>query len=247
MKRIVQAAIAASVLVSAPLAGRAADLPLRPEPPPPQAPAVYVAPVYNWSGIYIGVNGGWGWGTAKWTVPPTTVFPAGQSSQLNDNGGVIGGTVGANFQTGAFVFGVEGDWDYSGINTGTSSTICSALGSCQTGNNWLSTLRGRIGVAADRLLFYGTGGGAFANMQTTLNGVTSTKTQTGWTAGVGAEWAFAENWTAKLEYLYIGLGNITGVCTTSVCTGNNGGNPVPGTVSLTANLVRVGVNYKFNF
>ncbi len=205
------------------------------------------APVYNWSGVYIGINGGWGFGTAKWTVPPTALFPLGQSSQLNDNGGVIGGTLGVNFQTGAFVFGAEGDWDYSGINTSTTATICTVFGTCQTGNNWLSTLRGRFGFASDRILFYGTAGGAFANMQTTLNGNTNTKTQAGWTAGVGVEAAFAENWTAKIEYLYVGLGNVSGLCTSAVCTGNNGGNFVPATVSLTENLVRFGINYKFNF
>ena len=114
----------------------------------------------------------------------------------------------------AFVFGVEGDWDYSGINTGTTSTICVVSGSCQTGNNWLSTLRGRFGWAADRVFFYGTAGGAFANVQTTLNGSSTTHTQAGWTAGVGAEWAFAQNWTAKVEYLYVNLGNgnVSGTC-----------------------------------
>ncbi len=84
-------------------------------------------------------------------------------------------------------------------------------------------------------------------MQTELNGVTNTKTQTGWTGGVGVEWAFAENWTAKVEYLYVDLGNVTGVCTTAVCTANNDGNFVPATISLTQNLVRFGANYKFNF
>lgn len=65
------------------------------------------------------------------------------------------------------------------------------------------------------------------------------------TAGAGVEWAFAENWTAKVEYLYVDLGNANATCSTAFCTGNNGGAPVPVNVSLTENLVRAGVNYKF--
>jgi outer membrane immunogenic protein len=223
----------------------AADLP---PAPPPQVPAAYVPvapPVYNWAGIYIGINGGWGWGNGKWTANTATgVF----SANANDNGGFVGGTLGANFQTGQFVFGVEGDWDYSGINTGTTSTLCLVSGNCQTGNNWLSTVRGRAGWAADRALFYLTAGGAFANVQTALNGVTTTRTKAGWTAGLGAEWAFANNWTAKVEYLYVNLGNgaVAGTCSAAVnqaiCPA---GTPFNVSVGLTENLLRLGVNYKF--
>jgi outer membrane immunogenic protein len=128
----------------------AADLP---PAPPPRAPAVYVPPVlpvYNWSGFYVGVNGGWGFGNAKFTIPEQSGFPTGASGTFSDSGGVAGGTVGVNFQTGGFVFGAEGDWDWSGINTGTTATICSVTGTCQTGNNWLATLRGRKCAGDDR-------------------------------------------------------------------------------------------------
>ena len=175
-------------------------------------------PVYNWTGSYVGINGGWGWGTAKWTVAPIPATPlaAGLSNSINDNGGVVGGTLGFNWQIagfGGFVFGAEGDWDYSAINTGTTATICNFSGNCQTGNNWLATVRGRAGYAWDRILFYGTAGGAFANVQTVFNGATTSHGQAGWTVGAGVEWAFAENWTAKLEYLYVDLGNATVTCT----------------------------------
>ena len=108
----------------------AADLP---QAPPPQAPAAYipiVAPVYNWAGFYLGINGGWGFGTAKWTAIGVGATATGSDSA---NGGVIGGTLGANWQAGAFVLGAEADFDYSGINTSTSQTICN-LGT----SHWLS-------------------------------------------------------------------------------------------------------------
>jgi outer membrane immunogenic protein len=160
---------------------------------------------------------------------------------------VVGGTLGVNWQTGGFVFGVEGDWDYSAINTGTTASVCTFSGNCQTGNNWLATVRGRVGFAADRVLFYGTGGGAFANVQTNFNGTTTGHTQSGWTAGAGLEWAFADNWTAKVEYLFVDLGSTSVTCTNATCLAASGGFAIPVSVSLTENLVRAGVNFKFNF
>ncbi len=241
MKRIVVAGIFALAAAGGALA---ADLP---QPPPPQAPVAYVpVPVYNWGGIYAGINGGWGFGQTKWTATSLAV-----SGSTSDNGGVVGGTLGANFQAGAFVFGVEGDFDYSGINTSTASTVCTFSGSCQTGNNWLATARGRAGYAMDRVLFYATAGGAFASIQTTFNGSSTTTTQAGWTAGVGIEFAFADNWTAKIEYLYVDLGTANVTCTTTACLLASGlgvaGPPIPVSIKLTDNLVRVGINYKFNF
>jgi outer membrane immunogenic protein len=229
MKRVVVAGIFTLASVGVALA---ADLP-QPAPPPPQAPAVYVPvapPVYNWSGIYVGINGGWGIGTAKWTPVST-----GTSNSVSTSGGLIGGTLGFNYQMNALVLGVEGDFDWSGINSSTASTACAVTANCQTGNTWLSTLRGRFGLAVDRVLFYGTAGGVFANEQITANGATNTHTQAGWTAGLGVEAAFADNWTAKIEYLYADLG--TGTCT--ICGGTS--------VGLTDNLIRGGINYKFNF
>ncbi len=234
MKRLI---ITALVSIAAAGHAMAADLP-QPAPPPPQAPAVYVAPVYNWAGVYIGLNGGWGFGKSQWTVGTLTSSPS-------NNGGVIGGTLGVNFQSGAFVFGAEGDFDWSAINTGTSVTVCQVIGTCQTGNNWLSTFRGRVGFAADRVLFYATAGGAFANVQTTINGVTNSNTQAGWTAGLGVEGAFAENWTAKVEYLYVDLGTFNGTCSTAACT--TAGAVLPFSDHVTESIVRAGVNYKFNF
>jgi len=189
---------------------------------------------------------------AVWYLGQLDFFSS-TTGSLSDNGGVVGGTLGANFQAGAFVFGVEGDWDYSGINTGTTSSLCTFSGNCQTGNNWLATARGRAGYAADRVLLYATAGGAFANVQTNFNGTTTSHTQSGWTAGAGIEWAFADNWTAKVEYLYVNLGNGSVNCVTTACSiasgigGQANGPPIPVSVGLTENLIRAGVNFKFSF
>jgi outer membrane immunogenic protein len=118
----------------------------------------------------------------------------------------------------------------------------------------LATARGRAGYAADRVLFYATAGGAFANVQTNFNDTTTTHTQSGWTAGAGVEWAFADNWTAKVEYLYVNLGNGSVNCATTAClvaSGTDGitadGPAIPVSVGLTENLIRAGVNFKFNW
>lgn len=216
-------------------AAAAADLP---QPaPPPQAPAVYVptvAPVYNWGGIYLGINGGYGFGSSEWTGGGLS------TGSFDTSGGVVGGTLGVNFQTDAWVFGVETDLDWTGIsgsiNAGCQAGASGALGPCQTSNDWLGTVRGRVGFAADRVLLYGTAGGAYGNVQATAFGVTNSQTEFGWTAGAGIEGAFADNWTARIEYLYVDLSSAS-------CGSACGGAPV--SVSFTQSLVRAGVDFKF--
>jgi outer membrane immunogenic protein len=205
MKRVIITA-----LLSLAAAGQAlaADLP-QPAPPPPRAPAVYVAPVYNWAGVYIGINGGYGFGSSTWT-DPLNASGAGNSGSFNVKGGLVGGTLGVNWQANAFVFGVETDLDWQGLKGTTSNAFCgapvTAAGvtglSCQTESNWIGTVRGRLGVAADRVLFYATAGGAYGNVQAGLTTQSlQSSTEFGWTAGAGIEGALAENWTAKIEYL----------------------------------------------
>ena len=105
------------------------------------------------------------------------------------------------------------------------------------------------------MLLYATAGGAFANVQTNFNGTTTSHTQSGWTAGAGIEWAFADNWTAKVEYLYVNLGNSSVNCVNAVCTAASSlsvtgvppGPAIPVSVGLTENLIRAGVNYKFSW
>jgi outer membrane immunogenic protein len=126
MKRMLFAGAVALFVATSALA---ADLPVA---PPPQAPAAYVpvvAPVYNWGGIYIGINGGYGFGSTQWQSPTAGVVGTGT---FNTNGGLIGGTAGFNFQSGQVVFGIEGDWDWAGISGSTSNTT-STIGGCGAG------------------------------------------------------------------------------------------------------------------
>ena len=221
----------------------AADLPpSMPPPPPPRAPAAYVpvAPVqYNWGGIYVGINGGYGFGTSTWTTP-------GGNSSFNLTGPVVGGTLGANFQAGAFVFGIEGDGDWTNI-TGTASSTDPNCPSCQTSNNWLGTLRARAGVAWDRVLIYATGGGAGGDIKANLPattlppGASSSSTEFGWTAGGGLEFGITDNLTAKVEYLYVDLQNGSLACPATTC-----GTAISVPVSFQTSLVRAGLNLKFN-
>jgi outer membrane immunogenic protein len=227
----------------------AADLP---QPaPPPRAPAAYVpviAPVYNWGGIYFGINGGWGFGTTKWT-DPNNASGLGTTGDFNTSGYAFGGTVGANIQADAFVFGIEGDMDAMGIDGKSSSAFCGTVGfgagaQCDTKQTWLATLRGRAGYAMDRVLFYGTAGGAFGNIETGIAGNLHSTTKAGWTAGAGAEVAFSDNWTARVEYLYVDLQNAT--CNNGgVCGVDPGPVPANDTIKYHSNLIRLGLDYKF--
>ena len=247
MKRMLFAG-ALSLFAATP-AAFAADLPAG---PPAQAPAAYVpvvTPVYNWSGIYIGINGGYSFGSTDWSSPTAGVVGTGT---FNTNGGLVGGTAGFNFQSGQIVYGIEGDWDWAGIK-GTSSSATATIGACpgampcsfETSSNWLSTVRGRVGYAFDRVLIYATGGGAagdvkatFTNPNTPVTGSTNS-TEWGWTAGAGIEAALTENVTVKVEYLFVDLQN--GNCSPTIC---GGGTAVP--VSFDASIVRAGLNFKFN-
>jgi outer membrane immunogenic protein len=242
MKRIVLAAALAFGAVPA----LAADLPA--PAPPPRAPAAYVpvaAPVYNWSGIYVGINGGYGFGTSSWDFSSLAGGPA-STGNFDINGPLVGGTVGVNFQTGQFVFGVEADGDWSDIKG--SAGVCNPF-TCQTSNEWLATIRGRIGYAFDRVLIYGTAGGAGGDVKGAFSGtflgtpfsISSDSSEFGWTAGGGIEYGITENITARVEYLFVDLSNGSLSCSAAVCGG--AGFTVP--VSFETSLVRGGLDFKF--
>jgi outer membrane immunogenic protein len=227
MKRIF---VTAMLSIAAASSALAADLP-QPAPPPPQAPAMYVpavAPVYNWGGLYIGLNGGYGFGSSDWTGGGVS------SGNFSTSGFVVGGTAGFNYQWDALVVGAETDLDFTDISGNGPGAFCL---NCKTSNDWLGTTRARIGYAADRVLFYGTAGVAYGNVQASAFSVTNSSTEIGWTAGAGVEAAFADNWTARIEYLFVDLSS--GSCT-SAC-----GAPPTQSVSFDQSLIRAGVDFKF--
>jgi outer membrane immunogenic protein len=219
MKRLVLASLSALALVSTMGAANAADIQRR-QAMPTKAP-VY-APMYNWTGFYVGINGGYGFGRSDTSAP----FASGS---FRPTGGVVGGTVGYNWQNGPAVFGVEGDIDWSNIR---GSAACGAGFSCETKNSWLSTARGRVGYAFDRFLPYVTGGLAVGDIKNNVTGVGSaTSTKAGYAIGGGVEAALAGPWTAKVEYLYADLGR--------------GASVLGADTKFNTSLVRAGLNYRF--
>jgi outer membrane immunogenic protein len=249
MRRILIVAVASMIAASC---AWAADLPV-----PAGPPAYYpVATVYDWSGAYIGINGGYAFGQSQWGSDPFNPSGLSSTGNFNVNGGLVGATAGVNGQFGAWVVSVEGDFDWQGLSGTSSIAFCTSIFTtntatagtglgCRTASNWIGTLRARAGYAWDRVLVYGTAGGAGANVQTSLTGLpVQTNAVFGWTVGGGLEWAFAENWTFKAEYLFVGLNN--SVCNHGYSCGYD--NPALNSsmaVQLNENIVRVGVNWKF--
>ena len=204
---------------------------------PPPAPVPYVPAVraFSWTGFYLGLNGGYGFGQSKWNSAIGTV------GGFNTNGGLAGGTAGFNYQWSQFVFGIEGDFDWQNLRGSQTNAPCNAVGSCATASNWVSTIRGRAGFAINRALLYATGGAAFTNIKPSLAALPyGGGNEPGWTAGAGVEFAMTDSWTVKAEYLYAKFQNAT--CPVSSC-----GAAAPATVSLNENMFRVGVNYLFNY
>ena len=187
-----------------------------------KAPAV--APVGNWTGFYIGAMGGYG---------KENTSSAGALS-----GGLAGGTVGYNWQTGAMVLGLEADAAWS--NIGASAGI-PGLVAVSDNIDDLGTVRGRVGYAIDQVLLYGTGGFAWADnkLTATVLGTSFSQSQvhTGWTAGAGVEVMFLPKWSVKAEYLYRSFSGQTYFA--SIIPGG-----VP-TGTLNINSGQVGVNYHF--
>jgi outer membrane immunogenic protein len=250
----------------------AADLP-RKAPPPPPPPA----PVYNWNGFYIGINGGYSWGRSSRDLnffnPVTGASLAFVSGGGRDiNGGLFGGQLGYNWQTSNWLFGIETDAQWTG-QKGSTTVICPVAGclpalaapgavaaaSLSDKLEWFGTIRGRVGwLATPSFLLYVTGGGAYGTVQTdlTLAGFTAaglpvavtgsrSTDRFGWTFGGGFEWLFYNNWSAKVEYLYLDLGSVSNTATLFTPTGF----PLSANLStrITDNVIRAGINYHFNW
>lgn len=195
---------------------------------PAKAP-VYTAPpvaMYNWTGFYVGINGGGGWGRSSHTdtLGVTT-------GNFNLSGGLIGGTIGYNWQNANFVYGLEADWDWANIR-GTTNTNC-AVG-CETKITSFGTLRPRVGMAWDNFLLYVTGGLAWDTVKAGQPAFSSNNARLGWTVGGGAEAFIAPKWSIKAEYLYAGLNDTSYTVVIPVNVQQHN-----------ISIVRAGINYHF--
>jgi len=180
----------------------------------PRAPYTVNQPLnaYSWAGPYIGGNLGYEWGNV--------------SNNPTKPSGFAGGVqAGYNWQTGPWVFGVEGDIQ----GTAADDTFAP----WKFSNPWFGTLRGRAGYAISNVLFYGTGGLAFGELTGQTFGLSESHTTAGWTLGLGAEVGLAPHWSAKVEYLYVDLSSSQFVTVTNASNGYRFG------------TFRAGVNYHF--
>jgi outer membrane immunogenic protein len=233
-------------LVGISVVANAAELPV----PAPIVAAPPPPPPYNWTGFYLGANLGAGWKNGNLT---DSVFGVNWSANKNATF-VGGGQVGFNYQFNRVVVGIEADFDWF-ANDNNSATVTAFGTAVRDSNNdrWLTTLTGRLGFAWDRVLFYGKGGGAWissnnfsvTNVATGSSvSIVNNNTIMGWTAGAGIEWAFANNWTARVEYDYVGLqdNSFTVPVTFPVVGGD-----VFTTHNRNIQMVTVGINYLFSW
>jgi outer membrane immunogenic protein len=229
MKHVGLAGALAAAFAATTLTAQAADLPMRQAYAPPPA----AVPVYNWTGIYLGINGGYGWGRQD---PLSLITNQYDKVNTDMDGWLFGGTFGAQIQSGHVVLGVEGDIGWANIK-GTATITPTILGAPQspaalaTEITSVGTVRTRIGYAVENWLLYGTGGLAVihAKANANLGGVacgaacSGDATRVGVAAGGGIEYGFTPNWSAKLEYLWIGAAANDAY----------------------VNTVRAGINYRF--
>jgi outer membrane immunogenic protein len=185
--KVVMKRIASSAALLATFAGGAAcaaDL-----PHPSYFTATAPLSAYSWTGLYLGGNLGYEWGTTS-------------NNPTRPSGFAGGAQAGYNLQTGQFVFGGEADIQLSGAND--------TFAPWKFSNPWFGTLRGRAGYAVNNFLIYGTAGIAFGELQAQTVGLLSeSPTNVGWTAGAGVEAGIAASWSAKVEYLFVDLASNT--------------------------------------
>lgn len=167
-------------------------------------------PTFSWTGAYIGAHLGYGWSASTYTYAPTPDW----SLNSKPDGILGGGQIGYNYQFGTWVLGAEADFSWTGIKGTDIDAAPAYFGDrYESKIDWTSTITGRIGYAFDRSLLYVKGGAAFAHTKLDYQRAGSTdighasRTSTGWTIGGGLEYAFAPQWSARLEYNYMDFGN----------------------------------------
>jgi outer membrane immunogenic protein len=237
MKKI---ALAAAVLAIGTVSASAADMAARYTKAP-----VAAAAVYSWTGFYIGADVGYGWGRSTGTgTNAAGFFPTPYS--VDPSGVIGGGFVGYNWQVSNIVLGIEADWQAADLNdSGTFANSVGALYTIGTSVKDYGSVRGRLGLALDRWMVFGTAGWAWGSWNTSYGFAgagapfvtMNVDSSDGWTAGAGVEYAFTNNFLGRVEYRYTDLGraSFVNLATNSAELGNR----------VTINDVRVGIAYKF--
>jgi outer membrane immunogenic protein len=228
----------ATLLLGSTLSAYAADMSVSP-PDPVEAPA----PVYDWTGFYVGANGGFGWANAGSLTINDPINGAYTIGAKRGSGFLGGGQVGYNLQSDVFVSSIEADAQYANMGSSANWGPYAFLG-VNSGSRaeYFGTVRLRTGFAVDRTLLFLTGGLAYGGFNSAPLGGGVTL-NIGYAVGVGAEYAFSDHWTGKVEALYININKGDAKTTTVV----NGGTiyPISAVAGNGGSLVRVGVNYKF--
>lgn len=195
---------------------------------------VAVAPVFSWTGAYIGGQVGYGWGKSDFE----------DVVRFKPDGFLGGLYAGYNFDVGNnFILGIDGDVTYNNLKESFSETLGEVTGEAESRLRWAGAVRARAGVALDRFMPYIAGGVAFGNVKNSFSlstvdegiSVTQTKTLTGWTAGAGVDYAATDNVILRLEYRYTDYGKKDFDFGTDGSIENK----------FKTNEVRLGVAYKF--
>jgi outer membrane immunogenic protein len=232
------------------MSAKAADL-VSPRPVY-KAPPAYT-PAFSWTGFYIGGNLGAGWSQGNVTDNFFGVNYTNSSNAAFMGGGQVGG----NYQIGQFVIGAEADFDWlaNNQNSGPGVAVGGTTLQVSANDRWITTIAGRFGYAFDRVLIYGKGGGGWVgNNNFTVTNVptgasvsfSNNNTNSGWLAGGGVEWAFANNWTARAEYDYLGLSNQSYTLPATFPVAALAGDTFS-THDRDVQMFTVGLNYLFNW
>jgi len=236
-------------LVGVATAASAADFPAVPAKAPLPAPVIF-----SWSGCYVGAEGGANWGKSETTAQSGPILGANMTGSFDLRGGIAGGTIGCNVQWSNFVIGGEADFSWTN-KRGTVNQIAPfpIVNTSTSRENWIDTFRGRFGYAIDRFMVYGTAGVVLvgttvSEFQPAFGTYSESKDRLGWVVGLGGEWAFwSTSWadfTLKAEYLHAGF-EWKSYFAPPVPL--NGGVFQTRAVRLYDDMVRVGVNVKFNW
>jgi outer membrane immunogenic protein len=215
------------------LAASAADMPYK-------TPAPAIVAASSWTGFYIGVHGGAGWGTSASDIDISGVNL--QVASHNINGAIGGGQIGLNYQISSWlVVGIEGAGSWAGLK---GTTPCVVIGSCTNEIKWLANVTGRAGgIVGGNTLVYVKGGAVWARNHYDASflsfvNATATATRLGYLIGGGAEYRFANNWYGFGEYNFMDFGRQTIDFDVS-------GSTAPVNVRNQTHLLKAGINYKF--